>query len=232
MNLLGYNKPENAIGSKIMLEGQETTIIGVIENFHQESPRNEFEPQIFRLAKRYHGYFSIKLADNSKLLEAQSAIEKTYHDFFPGNPFEYFFLEDYYKQQYSIETKFGKVFAIFSVLALFITLLGILSLSSFSAAQRRKEISIRKVMGASANQILILLSKSYILLLLVAFLLSAPLINYAIDKWLTNFANKMDLSIWIFIIPMVLVSVFSLITVFYQSYKIANEDPAKSLRYE
>lgn len=232
MNLLGYENPETAVGAKIVMEGQEATIIGVIENFHQESPRNEFEPQIFRLAKRFHGYYSIKLAKSANTKDVQSSIEKYYLQFFPGNPFEYFYLEDYYKQQYTSENRFGKVFAVFSFLALFITLLGILSLSSFSANQRRKEISIRKVMGASVNQILFLLSSSYSILLIIAFVFSVPVMNYALEKWLTNFANRMEISIWVYFIPMLLVAVFSLVTVIYQSYKIAQENPADSLRYE
>ena len=230
--LLGFENPQKAIGEKILIRGIENTIIGVIENFHQESPRLDFEPQIFRLAQRYNGYFSIKLANTNELKKIQKIIKKQYKVFFPGNPFEYFYLEDYYKQQYKSEVRFGKVFGVFSLLALFITMLGILSLSAFSAAQRRKEIGIRKVMGSNINQILILLSKNYILLLLISFVLAVPVIYFALNKWLNNFANRMELSVWIFIIPIILVSVFSLITVAYQSIKTARDNPANSLRYE
>jgi putative ABC transport system permease protein len=232
LELLGFDKPENAIGEKIMIRGLENTIIGVIENFHQESPRLDFEPQIFRLAQRFNGYFSVKLENTSDLKKIQKEIESKYKKFFPGNPFDYFYLEDFYKNQYKSEVRFGKVFGVFSLLALFITSLGILSLSAFSAAQRRKEIGIRKVLGASMNQILILLSKSYISLLIISFVLAGPVIYFAINKWLNNFANRMELSIWIFIIPVVLVSVFSLITVTYQSFKSAKDNPVNSLRYE
>lgn len=232
LKLLGFESPTKSIGEKIVLEGQEATIIGVIENFHQESPRMDFEPQIFRLAKRFNGYFSIKLATTDNLKDVQSTLEKQYHTFFPGNPFEYFYLEDFYKQQYKSETQFGKVFGIFSLLALFITILGILSLSSFSAAQRKKEIGIRKVMGANIDQIIILLSKSYVSLLLISFILAIPVIYYALNKWLANFANRMELNIWIFIIPICLVSALSLVTVIYQSLKAANDNPVNSLRYE
>ena len=232
LELLGFEKPNQAIGEKILIRGLENTIIGVIENFHQESPRLDFEPQIFRLAQRFNGYFSIKLSNTKNLKDIQNTIEKHYKNFFPANPFEYFYLEDYYKQQYKSEVRFGKVFGVFSILALFITILGILSLSSFSAAQRRKEIGIRKVMGASINQILFLLSKNYITLLIIAFIIAIPIIHYALNKWLDNFANRMDLSIWIFIIPIILVSILSLITVCYQSIKAARDNPANSLRYE
>jgi len=105
-------------------------------------------------------------------------------------------------------------------------------LSSFSAAQRKKEIGIRKVMGANIDQIIILLSKSYVSLLLISFILAIPVIYYALNKWLANFANRMEMSIWIFIIPICLVSALSLVTVIYQSLKSANDNPVNSLRYE
>ncbi|MFC2096634.1 ABC transporter permease, partial [Bacteroidota bacterium] len=184
------------------------------------------------LAQRLGGYFSIKLENNKNLNEIQTKIKKQYKEFFPGNPFDYFYLEDYYKNQYKSEVRFGKVFGAFSLLALFITSLGILSLSAFSAAQRKKEIGIRKVLGASIKQVLILLSKSYISLLIISFVLAIPVIYYALSKWLNNFANRMELSVWIFIIPVILISVFSLITVIYQSLKAAKDNPANSLRYE
>jgi putative ABC transport system permease protein len=232
LELLGFENPDAAIGEKILIRGIENNIIGVIENFHQESPRLDFEPQIFRLAQYFNGYFSIKLENNKNLKANQVIIEAKYKEFFTGNPFDYFYLQDYYENQYKTEVRFGEVFGIFALLALFITSLGILSLSAFSAAQRKKEIGIRKVMGASINQILILLSKNYISLLIISFTLAVPVIYLALNKWLNNFANRMDLSIWIFIIPIILVSVFSLITVAYQSVKTAKSNPADSLRHE
>jgi putative ABC transport system permease protein len=229
--LLGFEKPEDAINEKIFLR-DENTIIGVIENFHQESPRLDFEPQIFSLAQRYDGYFSVKLSNTENLKEIHMKIENQYKSFFPGNPFDYFYLEDFYKTQYKSEVQFGEVFGVFSIVALFITSLGILSLSAFSAAQRRKEIGIRKVLGASIHKILVLLTRNYIYLLLISFVLAVPIIYYALHKWLENFANRMDLTVWIFIIPVVVISVFSMITVFYQSAKTARDNPANSLRYE
>lgn len=229
---LGFESAEAAINEKIYFEGLEKTIIGVIENFHQESPRLEFEPQIFRLPQRYAGYFSVKFAEKTSLKEMQNKIEQKYKAFFPGNPFDFIYMDDFYAQQYKMEVRFGKVFGLFSLLALFITLLGILSLSAFSATQRRKEIGIRKVMGASVNQLVVLLSKNYIVLLGISFLLAMPLINYALNKWLNNFANRMEISIWIYIIPVVMISAFSLITVAYQSAKAARDNPVNSLRYE
>lgn len=230
--LLGFEKPENAINEKIYIGGKIKTIIGVIENYHQESPRLEFEPQILRLPERYSGYFSVKYNQSANLETLRNTLEKKYQEFFPGNPFDFFYLEDFYANQYKSEVRFGQVFGLFSLLALSITLLGILSLSAFSANQRKKEIGIRKVLGANINQILVLLSKNYLLLLITAFVLSMPVIYYALEKWLNNFANKMEPTIWIFVIPVLLITMFSLLTVAYQSIKTAKDNPADSLRTE
>jgi putative ABC transport system permease protein len=229
--LLGFESPQEAVKEKIVMRGQEKTIIGVIQNFHQESPRNEFEPQIFRMAKRFDGYFSLKLA-GSNYENIQRTIQKEYESFFPGNPFDFFYLDDFYQAQYKREEQFGDVFGGFSILAIIITILGILSLSSFSAAQRKKEIGIRKTLGASKKQVVYLLSKSYVLLLIIAFLLSIPIIYWGLDQWLNNFANRMPLSVWIFVIPVITVSMLSLITVSVQSAMAAEQNPVDSLRYE
>ncbi len=230
--LLGFNNPEDAVGERIIIPGQENTIIGVIQNFHQESPRTDFEPQIFRIAQRHSGYFSLKPESLANKKQMIAVLRKEFETYFPGNPFDYFFLEDYYNRQYRPEVRFGQVFGIFSVLALIITLLGILSLSAISAAQRSREIGIRKVHGASVRQILGLLSLNYIVLLVVAYVVSIPVIYHALQKWLSNFANRMDLSPLIFVVPVVTVSLFSLIMVLIQSRRAAGRNPAETLSYE
>jgi putative ABC transport system permease protein len=203
-----------------------------MENFHQESPMDNFEPQIFRLAQRFNGYFSVKLSNDSKSREIQNVLEKNYKAFFPGNPFEFFYLDDFYNQQYKTQKRFGKVFGTFSVLALLITILGIVSLSSYTAVQRKKEIGIRKVHGASIRQILLLLSRKYVFLLFIACILAFPAFYLALDKWLDNFANRMSFTPWLMIIPAILVLVLSITTVIIQSLHTASENPADSLRYE
>jgi len=228
---LGYETPEQAIGEKIYIDRYIATIVGVIENFHQESPRNAFEPQIFRPAQSFRGYFSAKLI-SPDYQSTQEKMAETYAQFFPGNPFEYFYLEDSYALQYASEERFGKVFGYFSLLALFITLLGLISLAAFSANQRKQEIGIRKVLGASIREILFQLSQSYLWLLLVAFTLAIPLAYYALEQWLNNFANRMEISPWLFVAAAVVVSMMTLITVIWQSARAARENPAHALRYE
>lgn len=231
MDQLGYASPNEAVGQKIYFDGYVAHIVGVMENFHQESPRLAFEPQIFRPAKRHRGYFSIRTSGGHPGgLHRQ--VEEEYNQFFPGNPFEHSYLEEAYARQYASEAQFGEVFGVFAFLALFITLLGLISLAAFSANQRRQEIGIRKVLGATAREVLVLLSRSYIGLLALAFILALPVGYYALEEWLNNFANRMEISPWLFVAAAVVVSAMTLITVIWQSARAAKENPAHALRYE
>ncbi|HYG02494.1 MAG TPA: FtsX-like permease family protein [Chryseosolibacter sp.] len=158
--------------------------------------------------------------------------EDAYKQFFPGNPFITFFLDDRYNQQYKSDQQFGKVFGIFSVLAIFIACLGLFGLSSLTAIQRTKEIGVRKVLGASISSILTLVSRDYITLMLFAILAAVPLAWWIMKAWLQEFANKIALEWWIFAVPSVLVVFIALLTVSIHTLKAARTNPAKSLKYE
>ncbi|MCP4370662.1 MAG: ABC transporter permease, partial [Deltaproteobacteria bacterium] len=153
-------------------------------------------------------------------------------EFFPGNPFDYFFLDTYFDQQYKADELFGKVFGIFAFLAIFVTSLGILGLSSFMAVQRTKEIGIRKVLGANVSRILYLLSKDFLILIGISFVLSIPLTYWGINLWLNSFANKMELSGWIYLIPLVIVGMITSVTIGSHVIRAALTNPVESLRYE
>ena len=159
-------------------------------------------------------------------------IKKEFNQFFPGNPFDYFFLDDYYNQQYKSDELFGKVVGIFTFLALFVTCLGILGLSSFMAIKRTKEIGIRKVLGASVINILSLLTREVIILIIVASLIAVPLTYYYMNNWLMNFAYRINISWLIFILAILSAMLIALLTVCYQSFKVANAKPVNTLRYE
>src|SRR5688572_26790559 len=144
---LGLNKPEDALGKRIDFWGSRYTIVGVVENFHQQSLREAFEPLIFRLIPDVRGYLSVKtLASNAS--ETIALVKSNWNKFFPGNTFEYFFLDDHFDQQYRADQRFGQVFGLFTSLAIFVACLGLFGLASFTTTQRTKEIGIRKVLGA------------------------------------------------------------------------------------
>ncbi len=229
--LMGFNKLEDAIGDKINFWGDTFKIVGVLKDYHQESLKKSFDPLVFRYSPAPNGFYSIKF-NTRQVKESLSNFEVVWRETFPGNPFNYFFLNDHYNRQYQADQQFGNVFGIFSGLAIFIACLGLFGLSSLTALQRTKEIGIRKVLGASLFGILRLISKEFILLIAVAIVVSIPLAIWITSGWLQDFAYRITLSWWIFAIPGIAVVAIALLTVSVHTLKAAMTDPVKSLRYE
>ncbi|RYZ55105.1 MAG: FtsX-like permease family protein, partial [Chitinophagaceae bacterium] len=186
-NQLGLSKPEEAIGKKIDFWGQQYTIVGVSDDFHQQSLRQSYEPLIFRLIPDVRGFLSIK-TPAVKAGQTVEQVKQSWAKFFPGNTFEYFFLDEHFDQQYKADQKFGQVFLLFTSLAILVACLGLFGLASFTTVQRTKEIGIRKVLGASVVQILRLLYQDFALLLVIAFVLAVPIAWYVIAGWLQGYA--------------------------------------------
>ena len=229
---MGFSSPEEAVGDKVDYWGKLYPIIGVLKNFHQQSLKEEYEPHIYRfMLSSQRGVFVLKLRPG-EIPETVKSVRQIWEDMFPGNPFEFFFLDDYYGQQYAADDLFGKIFTLFSVLAVFITTLGILGLTAFSAVQRSKEVGIRKVLGASIAHILYLMAKDFLKLLIAAFIISVPLAIYGIRLWLEDYAFKMNINGMVFIISLILVVFVTVITVFGQAYRTANTNPVEAIRYE
>ena len=228
---LGFSKIEDAINDQIYFWGDTFSIAGVLKNYHQESLKKEHEPLVFRYASAPGGYYSIKFK-TSKVKESMSRFEEQWKQLFPGNPFLSFFLDDHYNQQYQADQQFGKVFGIFSALAIFIACLGLFGLSSLTALQRTKEIGVRKVLGASVPGILRLVTKDYIVLLTIAIGISVPLSWWIMNGWLSDFASRIELAWWIFALPGILVVFIALMTVSIHTLKAARTNPTRSLRYE
>jgi putative ABC transport system permease protein len=231
---IGFESPQQALNQKVSYWGEIYTIIGVLKDYHQQSLKEAFEPHIFRFmpyGRGNRGNFVFKL-NSDQLTETVNLIKAKYEVFFPGNPFDYFFLNDYYDQQYKSEEMIGSVFGIFSFFAIFVTSLGILGLSSFIAVQRTKEIGIRKVLGANVSKIIILLSRDFILLIILSFMITLPLTILGINYWLESFANKMDIDLSIYVWPLLIVCLITIITMLAHVIKSALTNPVESLRYE
>ncbi len=155
-----------------------------------------------------------------------------YKQYFPGNPFEYVFLDDHFNSLYKNERKFGNIFSLFTVLAILIACLGLFGLTSFSVIKRSREIGIRKIIGASVFSIVSLLSTESMKLLLYASVLAIPISYFSASSWLDNFAFKVDLAWWYFTVPVLLILVIAMFTVAYQTIKAARSNPVDSLRSE
>jgi len=228
---LGFNKPEEALGKKIDFWGDQYTIAGVTENFHQQSLREAVEPMILRLIPDVRGYLSVK-TNTQNATAVIAAVQAEWSKLFPGNVFDYFFLDDHFDKQYKADQRFGKVFGLFTVLAILVACLGLFGLASFTTLQRTKEIGIRKVLGASVAGILQLLYREFALLLLIAFFVAVPVAWLTTSGWLQGYAFRLSIQWYYFIIPFVIITLVALITVSFQSIKAAVSNPVKSLRSE
>ncbi|MBC2844722.1 ABC transporter permease [Winogradskyella flava] len=231
VSLLGYTNAKDAIGARYQQWGSNGQIIGVVKDFNFRSLQQDIAPITMRLDPNSTNIMTVKIASNN-ITQTIGAIEKTWLSMMPADPFEYYFLDELFDEQYEAEEDFGNLFLSFALLAIFISCLGLLGLAAHSTIQRKKEIGIRKVIGASVGSIVNLLSKDFIKLVGIAFVISAPLAWYAMHNWLEDFAYKIDIEWWMFIMAGVIAITIALATVSFQAIKSATTNPVKSLRTE
>jgi putative ABC transport system permease protein len=233
---LGYRHPAEAIGKKVVTNWTgPKTIIGVVADFHQQSLKTAFDPIVLVLDESgAFGYYAVKINPQgvASLPRTIQLVRAQWEAAFPGNPFEYFFLDAYFNAQYQSDHRFGRVFTLFSGLAILIACLGLFGLSLFSAVQRTKEVGIRKVHGATTGRLLVLLSGDFVRLVLVANLIAWPLAYLGVREWLAHYAFRIDISPGLFVLPSLLVLAVALLTVSVQTLKAARTRPADSLRSE
>ena len=231
VKLLGFATDADAVGKTIMVYNKKWDIIGIIHDFHQKSLHYPIEPTMLQPFYGTGNPISVKV--NSKnLASTMDAIKKKYISFFPGNLFDYYFVDEKFNEQYRNDILFGEIFSLFAGFAIFIACLGLLGLSLFATAQRTKEIGVRKVLGASVSNILFLLSRDFLLLIVIAFVIASPVAWLVMHNWLQNFAYRISFSWWIFPATGLLAFVIAMATISYQSVKAANMNPVKSLRTE
>jgi putative ABC transport system permease protein len=228
---IGFSKPEQALGKRIDFWGQVYTIVGVVDNFHQQSLRDAYDAIIFRCMPEVRGFVSVKIS-TTNIAQTVADLKKTWATYFPGDQFDYFFLDQHFNEQYQTDQRFGQVFGVFTGIAIFVACLGLFGLVSYTIVQRTKEIGIRKVLGATVNSILKLLYKDFATLVVVSFVISAPLAWYAISKWLQTYAFRVDIGPLLFVVPFLIVMVIAFATVSYLSVKAALTNPVKSLKTE
>ena len=228
---MGFEDNTSAMHVPIFFWGDTFEIVGVLKNYHQEGLQTEYEPLIFRFFEDPNGYYSLKI-NPQKTQEALAFAEEQWQVFFPLNPFNYFFLEDYYYEQYENEMQFGRVFALFAFLAIFIACLGLFGLSSYTTLQRRQEIGLRKVLGSSSGNAVLLLLRYFLIQVLIAVPVGLGLGYYIMSSWLQNFAYRVRIGWWFFLLPLILVLITTLITVSSQVIRTANVNPAETLRHE
>ncbi|BAV05148.1 putative ABC transport system permease protein [Filimonas lacunae] len=228
---LGFASAASAIGRKIRANGQEKTVAGVVKDYHQQSLKEAHLPMIHWFSNGNPGFFALKLqsADMPKIL---AHVQQAWASSFADHVFDYAFLDDTFNQQYKEDVQFGKMINLFAALTLLITCLGLLGLTTFNTARRTREIGVRKVLGASAQSIVTLLSKDFLQLILIAIVIAIPASWLAMNKWLQNFTYKIHISWWVFAFTGILTIALALLTISLQSIKAAMANPAKSLKTE
>lgn len=228
----GLGNIDTALNERLILGGGDTVaIVGVLKNYNWSSLKQEHTPMMFKADTISDHRYSILLQPGN-MNETISKIETIYRDFFPGNPFDYYFLEDFFNNQYKADQQFARIFGAFAILAIFIACMGLWGLASFTTNQKLREIGIRKVLGASAQSITTLLSWQFLKLVLISGVVALPLAYYGISSWLGNFANRIGMSWDLFIVPIVILSLIALCTVSIQILRGAHINPARILRSE
>jgi len=234
----GFASPEEAIGQKVWLETldkQPNEVIGVIKNYHQQSLQLKYTPIILFMDPKLGWvpteYYSVKMA-NANVQGVVSNVKREWDSFFPESSFDYFFLDELYNRQYFQDVQFGRIFMLFSSLAIFIACMGLFGLTAYSTARRTKEIGVRKVLGASVSNIMSLLTMDVIKLILICSMIAIPVAWLFIGQWLQSYAFRVGLNWWQFALPVASLIIIAVCTISYLTYKAAHSNPVRTLRDE
>jgi putative ABC transport system permease protein len=228
---LGFESPESALDQEIdIANGNISRVVGVLRDFNWSSAHRERENAFYWLGRGL-GQISIKVSTDN-LPATLSSVEKVYQELFPGNPFQYAFVDETFANQYRNDQRFARLFSVFAALAMFIACLGLFGLVTFTAQQRTKEIGIRKVLGASVTNLVTLLSKDLLKLVMTGFLVAIPIAWYTMNSWLEGFAYRIEIGPGVFLLAGLGAILIALATVSWQSIKAALTNPVDSLRDE
>jgi len=234
----GFKSPEDAVGKKIWIESldkEPNEVIGVIRNYHQQSLKEAYTATVLFMDPKLTWvplkFISVQI-DQAQMAGSNQALGQLWTDIFPESSFDYFFLDDFYAKQYEQDIHFGQVFMLFSCMAIVIACLGLFGLTAYSTARRKKEIGVRKVLGASAQSIIQLLTNDLLKLILSASVVALPVAGVLIYQWLQGYAFRVQITWWQFAVPIVILMLISFTATIYLTYKAALTNPVKTLRDE
>jgi putative ABC transport system permease protein len=230
-------EPEGIVGKHLFFEGQgqkyDYEVIGVMEDYHQISLKQEIYPTMFTMDAEKNDYgFMVASLNTKDFRQTVAVIENIWKKRIKRTPFEFSFLDENIRKQYSTDRKVSQIVTSFSLIAMLISCLGLYGLSTFMAERRFKEIGIRKVLGASVTQITGLMSSEFVKLVLIAAVIAVPIAWYAMDEWLAEFAYHISVDVFVFFYAAVGALIIALLTVSFESIRAASANPVKSLRNE
>ncbi|MDB5119892.1 MAG: FtsX-like permease family protein [Sphingobacteriales bacterium] len=225
-------KLKNIVGKNIKWNDRQYTVVGVIKDIVMQSPYSPVQPTIFAMKPDWAGIITVRIKPSVSVQDALAGLQKVMKKHNPGAPFDYKFTDEEYAKKFSDEERIGNLALFFAVLAIFISCLGLFGLASFVAEQRTKEIGVRKVLGATIVHIWKMLSKEFVLLVIVSFVIAVPIAWFNLHQWLQKYEYKTDISMWVFVISGIGAMSITLMTISFQAIKAAMANPVKSLRSE
>ena len=239
VKLLGFKNDDTVIGKEVVLEGSDKKykIIGVVKDYHHQSLKLGFKPIIFFMTPDHNwivkNYFSIKVTGGN-LEQTIDLVKNRWEEFFPSTSFDYFFLDEFFDAQYKADRQFGIVFSLFTGMAIFVACIGLFGLVSFTTKQKTKEIGIRKSIGASVNNIIVLLLKEFVKWVCIANVVAVPAAWFIMNGWLQDYAFRIEIknNIWVFLLAGAVTFIITIATLIYLVIKAARANPIDSLKYE
>jgi ABC-type antimicrobial peptide transport system permease subunit len=229
---LGFKTPEEAIGSPVTIDGKDFTIVGVTKDFHNVSVKEQIGNMIFVVKPLFYITTSIRLNDPASIQESIVELEKIWSLVYPSMVFEYKFFDENIESFYREEKKLSSLLQAFSAIFLLLACLGLYGLLSFVVNRRMKEVAVRKVFGAGIGQIVGLISKDYIVLIVISFVIAAPVSYYFMDQWLSNYVFHIPITWWVLVAPGLLALGIAMVTLSGKLFKAASRNPAETLKYE
>lgn len=223
--------PKDALGKQIGMWGKKGTIVGVVKDFNNLSLHEPISPILLTSYKTTYTTIAVKM-DSKNILPTMAAVEKVWNNVFPEYVYGSYFMDDKLNNYYETEQIMGILFKVFAGVIIFISFIGLFGLISFVATQRTKEVAIRKVLGASTYELVKMLNGSFLMMVFLANLVAWPLAYLFVSNWLSGFTYRIDVSIWPFVIAMVISLVITLITATLRSYRAATANTIDALKYE
>jgi len=220
---------ENPIGEIIHMQGRNWHVVGVVKDFILRSPYERVMPMIIGGPAGLFDIMHIKLNGNNRMSDNLAKAEQIFKQYNPNYPFEYHFIDEEYARKFGEEQKMGSLVTWFAGLTIFISCLGLFALVAYMAETRRNEIGIRKVLGASVGNVVVLLSKEFLVLVVISILIASPIAWWAMEKWLADFAYRTDIPWWLFVVVGIISLGIALLTVGFQAVKAAMANPVKSI---
>jgi putative ABC transport system permease protein len=233
---LGFRKNEDAINKDVLFRPDgyiaKAQIIAVVKDYHQQSMKSQIDPIAYYYPSWNHWRYICVEVSGQNVERSIAGMEEIYGNVFPGNNFDTFFMDEYFQKQYKADRDFSNIVLLFTMIAIFIAAMGVLGLTSLMVHVRVKEIGIRRILGASVAELLLLLSKDFLRLVLIAYAIAVPVIYYFAGNWLQNFAFHINLSWITWVAPLAILVTICVATIVLRSWKVAATSPTKTLRTE